>query len=92
MKLLYLSLVVMKALDKEPDCRYANMELFAEDLGRVLEGRAPLARLNAKANAQQNSRVSLLRRMSSSLSAVLWNREQSVTDPYATKKGKPEPD
>jgi serine/threonine protein kinase len=43
-----LSLVILKSLEKAPDRRYPNMEMFAEDLDHILEGRPPLARLNSR--------------------------------------------
>jgi serine/threonine protein kinase len=94
-----LSLVVMKALNKDPDRRYANMEMFGEDLERVLEGCAPLARLNAKPRVNQKRGVSLIRRMLSSLSTLMPTRKRptidpdaSTLDPSATEpSGKPEP-
>lgn len=40
-----LSCVVMKSLEKQVTRRYATMEMFGEDLDRVLNNRTPLARL-----------------------------------------------
>ena len=79
-----LSLVILKAMDKEPDRRYANMEMFAEDLGRILEGRGPLARLNARPKSHQKSGLSLFRQMASSLSTLMPKRKHSTDDLYAT--------
>ena len=36
--------IVLKALRKEPDKRYASVEAFSEDIGRHLEGRPVMAR------------------------------------------------
>jgi serine/threonine protein kinase len=82
-----LSFVIMKALDKEADRRYANMEMFSEDLGRILEGRAPLARLHATPMTRERSRHSFFQRIASSLSTLMPTpmRKQSTGDPYATR-------
>jgi serine/threonine protein kinase len=81
-----LSLVIMKALDKEPRQRYANMEMFAEDLQRVLEGRAPLARLNARPKTHQKRGTSILQGIASSLSTLMSKREHSTVDPNSSTR------
>jgi serine/threonine protein kinase len=70
-----LSFVIMKALDKEAGRRYANMEMFSEDLGRILEGRAPLARLHGTPMTAKRSRNSFLQRIASSLSTLMPPRK-----------------
>jgi len=79
-----LSLVIMKTLDKDASRRYANMEMFSEDLGRILEGHAPLARLHARPMAGQKRGVSLFQRLASPLSTLIPKRKHSTIDPYAT--------
>ena len=68
-----LSLVIMKSIEKNPEDRYANMEMFAEDLDRVLEGRAPLARLNrrSRSSTKQKSKLARFRKGLQSLSTLL---------------------
>jgi serine/threonine protein kinase len=80
-----LGFVIMKAIDKQVDRRYANMEMFSEDLGRVLEGRAPLARLHAKPLKSERNRNSFFQRIASSLSTIMPTRKPSTSDPYATR-------
>ena len=65
-----LSLVIMKSLDKDLRGRYVNMEMFSEDLERILEGRAPLARLHHLRS--NKGRVSVFHKMSEVLSAVIF--------------------
>jgi len=79
-----LSSVIMKTLDKDPSGRYPNMEMLSEDLGRVLEGRAPLARLHARPTAAQTRGITLFQQMASSLSTLIPNRKKATNDPYAT--------
>ncbi|MFM8326797.1 MAG: serine/threonine protein kinase, partial [Pirellulaceae bacterium] len=73
-----LSFVIMKSLDKNPSRRYPNMELFSEDLGRILEGRAPLARLHARSTAVQKGGVSLFQQLASSLSTLMPSRQKAT--------------
>ncbi len=73
-----LSLVIMKALHKDPGHRYPTMEMFAEDLGRILDGRVPLARLAVRRDPHRQSGVSVLRRMASSLSALIPKRNSHI--------------
>src|SRR6185503_10933872 len=44
-----LGAIALKALDKEPACRYADAGLFADDLARYLEGRPVEARATSTA-------------------------------------------
>ncbi len=73
-----LSLVNMKALHKDPGHRYPKMEMFAEDLERILDGRVPLARLAVRRDSHRRSGVSVLRRMASSLSALMPKRNSHI--------------
>jgi hypothetical protein len=74
----------MKALDKDAECRYANMQMFSEDLGRILEGRAPLARLHARQMAHQKRRLPPFRKLASSLATLMRKRKHSTNDPFET--------
>ena len=78
-----LSLVIMKSLDKNHHRRYASMEMFSEDLGRILEGRAPLARLNRLPSERR--RVSVFQRFSTVISTVIFGSNQSVKDSAGTE-------
>lgn len=79
-----LSLVIMKALDKQADRRYANMDMFSEDLERILAGRAPLARLHAQPVTPAISRNSLFQRVVSSLSMFMPKGTTAKNAPKAT--------
>jgi serine/threonine protein kinase len=78
-----LSLVIMKSLDKNHHRRYASMEMFSEDLGRILEGRAPLARLNHPRSKQ--SHVSVFQRFSGVVSTVIFGSNKSIKDSAGTE-------
>ncbi len=80
-----LSCVIMKALDKDAGCRYATMEMFSEDLGRILEGHTPLARLHARPMSSQNRRHSFFHRIASSLSTLIPARKHRTEDPLTTR-------
>lgn len=73
-----LSLVIMKSLDKNHHRRYPSMEMFSEDLGRILEGRAPLARLNRLPSEQR--RVSVFQRFSGVVSTLIFGSHKSLND------------
>lgn len=79
-----LSFVIMKALDKQADRRYEDMQMFSEDLGHILEGRPPLARLHARSVTRHGSRISFFQRIASSLSTLMPTRRPSACDPHAT--------
>lgn len=72
-----LSLVVMKAIETNPENRYPNMEMFGEDLDRVLNGRPPLARLNAHVRSRMTWVESILQTVGNSLSTIVPGRPKA---------------
>jgi hypothetical protein len=77
-----LSLVIVKSLEKDPERRYGNMELFAEDLDCILEGREPLAQLAAKASVNHKGKAPLLQPMRSLLVNLMPTRQHRTNDPH----------
>lgn len=75
-----LSMVVLKAIDKDPGGRYENMEMFSDDLERILVGRAPLAKLHARTATQEGDRKSFFQRFTGTLSTILTPRQNSDVD------------
>jgi serine/threonine protein kinase len=77
----HISLVVMKAIAKEPANRYPNMDMFGEDLDRVLSGRVPLAKLQAHSRLRDSSVMSTVRAVGSSILKSISTRFKGETKP-----------
>lgn len=80
-----LNFVIMKAIEKDATRRYATMEMFSEDLGRLLDYREPLARLHRRATQTQKKQNSFLQRITLSLSSLLPKQKHPADDRYANR-------
>jgi serine/threonine protein kinase len=74
-----LSHVVMKSLEKDPKHRYPTMDMFAEDLERVLCGRPPLARLDAHSISRRGRNPSRVRALAGSVTTWLFRGSKRDT-------------
>lgn len=64
------SLVVLKAMAREPSQRYADMAMMRDDLQRLLDGQSPLARLSVP-RSRHLSASSLIQQAWSSISTFI---------------------
>jgi serine/threonine-protein kinase len=82
--------IVLKALSKKPEHRYASVEAFALDLGRYLEGKPVLARPQSLAYRSQKflhrnrwvlaTAALMLSVLTSALGLVTWQAQQAVKE------------